>query len=88
SWRQSWVFPEADSPAISVTEAGGRPPERRRSRTGQPRESLPAREEGRRRRGFSGRGSCWLLVEEEEEAAADGCLAGAAGRIAGELAEG
>jgi hypothetical protein len=60
SWRQSWVFPEADSPAISVTDAAGRPPERRRLRKGQPRESLEEREEARRRRGFSGRGSCWL----------------------------
>jgi hypothetical protein len=43
---------------------------------------LVKREEGRRRRGFSGRGSRWLWEDEE---AADGTF-GAGGRIAGRLA--
>jgi hypothetical protein len=59
SWRQSWVLPEADSPTTSVTEAVGRPLERRRSRTWQPRESLAACEEGRGINEFSVQNSSW-----------------------------
>jgi hypothetical protein len=53
SWRQSWVFPVADSPEISVRVPTGRPPARRRERIGQPRESFRC---GRRERRGIGRG--------------------------------
>lgn len=63
SWRQSWDFPVADSPEISVRVPTGRPPARRPERMGQPRESFRW---GRRERRGIGKGcdfASWSLED-------------------------